>query len=175
MKNVVPATSFDWDGFLEETQKNLENMITSDMLVIKQVDRQVEYFSSGWKNLDLLRELRGGDTRLFVHFAVDNLDNAVVLADGTTKLYVDPAVVSTEDEDVYDDAVEEAREHIYCSETESVGYIFERQGDDLTISTGWYVEGSSDGPPAIEVLANNEELDFYGYAMERYINQFMLV
>lgn len=174
MKTVIPVSSFDWDGFLEETLKNLENMVAAKFMVVKQVDKHVEYFENGWRDLDLLEDLRGENVRLFVQFAVDNLDNAVVLADGTTKLYVDPNVVSPEDEDAFEKALDEARQHMYCSETESVGFVFEREGDELTISTGWYVGESANGPPSIDVLVNHEELDFYGYAMERYIDQFML-
>jgi hypothetical protein len=118
--------------------------------------------------------LHSKNTRLFVPFAVDNLDNAVVLADGTTKLYVDPGIVSPEDEDAYEEALDEARKHIFCSETETVGYVFERRGDELTITAGWFISGSDNCPSSIDILAENEELDFYGFAMERYIDQFLL-
>ena len=174
MKLVMPVAAFDWDGFLEETLKNLEHLIPEENLVIKQVDKHVEYYSKRREGAELLEEMRAKNTCLFVHFAVDNLDNAVILADGSTKLYVDPNVVSPEDEDAYETALESAREHLYCSETETVGFIFERHGDQLTITTGWYSGGAGSSPPAIDRLVNNEELDFYGYAMERYIEQFIL-
>jgi hypothetical protein len=94
MNKTVAVTSFDWDGFLEETAKNLENLIDDARLVVKLVDGQVIFFEDGWKSADLLEELSAAETRLFVPFAVDNLDNAVILADGTTQLYVDPTLVS---------------------------------------------------------------------------------
>ncbi len=174
MKNAMPVSSFDWDGFLEETLKNLANMVTLEHLVIKQVDKQVKYYAQGWKNLDLVNELHTSQTRLFVPFAVDNLDNAVVLADGTTKLYVDPGLVNAEDEDAFEEALEEARRNRFRSDIESVGFIFERHGDELIITAGWYVSESDHAPASIDILTENEELDFYGYAMERYIDQFIL-
>lgn len=174
MKNILPVASFDWDGFLEETLKNLGSLVTLEQLVIKQVDKKVIYYSQGWKNLDLVNELHTTRTRLFVPFAIDNLDNAVVLADGTTKLYIDPAVVSTEDEDTYESAIDEARHHRFNSDLESVGFIFERHGDELVITAGWYIAASERAPASLDVLAENEELDFYGFAMERYIDQFIL-
>jgi hypothetical protein len=44
-----------------------------------------------------------------------------MLADWTTKRYIDSTVVSLDDEYFNGDAFEEAREHMHCSETESTG------------------------------------------------------
>ena len=174
MNKSVAVTSFDWDGFLEETAKNLENLIDDARLVVKLVDGQVIFFEDGWKSADLLEELVAAETRLFVPFAIDNLDNAVILADGTTQLYVDPTLVSPEDEDDYEHAIEQAREFFVGDKSESVGYLFSLEGEDLTITAAWFRDASDDGPASIDLLDNNEELDLYGFAMERYIDQFEL-
>jgi len=134
----------------------------------------VIFFEDGWKSADLVEELAAAETRLFVPFAVDNLDTAVVLADGTTKLYVDPTLVSPEDEDDYEQAIEQARELFIEEKSETVGFLFSLDGEDLVITAGWFRDASDDGPATIDALVNNEELDFYGYAMERYIDQFEL-
>lgn len=174
MKKVVLISAFDWDGFLEETLKNLENMVPEEDLAIRLVDDQIEYFWDNWKDLDLLEAMRGGKFRLFVHFAVDNLDDAVVLADGTIRLYDDLDVVNPEDEDEYDAAQDIARQGIWRKETESVGFIFERHGNELIITSGWYTGSDGSRPPVIDELINSEELDFFGYAMDRYVNQYIL-
>ncbi len=57
MNKSVAVTSFDWDGFLEETAKNLENLIDDARLVVKLVDGQVIFFEDGWKSADLLEKL----------------------------------------------------------------------------------------------------------------------
>lgn len=174
MNKSVPVTSFDWDGFLEETAKNLEHLIDDDRLVIKLVDGQVIFFEDGWKTADLQEELAAPEIRLFVPFAVDNLDNAVILADGTTQLYVDPTLVSPEDEEDYERAIEQAREFLIDEKSEAVGYLFTLAGEDLSITAAWFRDASDDGPASIDLLDNNEELDLYGFAMERYIDQFEL-
>ena len=174
MNKTVAVTSFDWDGFLEETAKNLENLIDDARLVVKLVDGQVIFFEDGWKSADLLEELVAAETRLFVPFAIDNLDNAVILADGTTQLYVDPTLVSPEDEDDYEHAIEQAREFFVDDKSESVGYLISLDGEDLAITAAWFRDASDDGPASIDLLDNNEELDLYGFAMERYIDQFEL-
>ncbi|MDD2458953.1 MAG: hypothetical protein PHQ83_10655 [Eubacteriales bacterium] len=174
MNKTVAVTSFDWDGFLEETSKNLENLVDDNRLVLKVIDGQVIFYEDGWKSADLLEELAADEIRLFVPFAVDNLDTAVVLADGTTKLYVDPTLVSPEDEDDYEQAIEQAREFLVDEKSESVGFLFALAGEDLVITAGWFRDASDDGPASIDSFANNEELDLYGFAMERYIDQFEL-
>ncbi len=174
MNRSLPLEYFDWDSFLDETLKNLQTIATDDLLVAKQVDEAVSFYKSGWLNKDLAEELATPDTRLFVSFAIDNLDNAVVLADGTTMIYSDPNDMSLDDEAELEDAQDHAEKDMIHTPSEAVGYLFKRRGEQLLITTGWLVRQSDNCPAMIKDLANHEELDLYGYAMERYIEQFIL-
>jgi hypothetical protein len=174
MNKSVPLASFDWDGFLEETFKNLQGLVPVDHLVIRVIEDQVSLSRDDFRSISLEEELSDAGTRLFVPFAVDNLDNAVVLADGTVQLYVDPTVVSPEDEEDVAEAISEVRQTLRAERTETVGYLFSLQDDLLQIVAAWFRDASEDGPAMVEVLVNNEELDLYGFAMERYIEQFEL-
>lgn len=175
MKRTIKISNFSWLEFLETTAENLEGSINDDYIVTKDIDGIVDYFEDkNWRETDLLGEMNNQDLKLYVHFAADNLDDGVICADGVFRPYVDPDKVDPNDEEAYEDACEEAREHMHVGETGSIGFLVSRQGDDLIFQVAENFGGACGMAPCNTVLEDEEEHVFYGNALDEYLNRFSL-
>ncbi len=175
MLKTVPINNFFWDEFLSVSMKNLDEIVTEDSLVVKMVNDCIEYYDEvSWREIDLLQELSDKNTRLFVHFGVDNLDDAIVCADGLTRFYVDLDRIDPDDEDAYAIALNQAMDHTYTGDASSIGFVISRHQDQLTFQIGVFFAGACTAPPpGIDILANHEENEFYMDVFERFIERFI--
>lgn len=176
MLKTVPINDFAWHEFLTESQRNLDEVVSDDDLVVKLIGDDPDYFTeTSWRDVDLLQELVDDNTRLFVHFGVDNLDDGIVCADGVTRFYVDPDSIDPEDEDAYALALCEAMDHTYTGDASAIGYVVSRHRDHLTFQVGAFFAGACTAPPpGVEILEGGEECIFYKDVLERFFDRFIL-
>lgn len=174
MEKIVPISAFHWQQFLVSTAEGLAESVTDEYVVLGERDERVEYFEDHhWRNMPLLDYLADPASRLIVHFAVDNLEDGLVCADGALRPYVDPAIAARADEEAYEAALDAVRQYLHTGEETAIGYRIRRLGDDLAFEAVEMFGGSCGMAPCNEALDEGAQQKFFKTALEDYLDRFV--
>ncbi len=174
MEKNVPISTFNWQQFLVSTADGLTDAVTDEYVVIGEREDRVEYFEDQhWRSLPLLDYLADPARRLIVHFAVDNLEDGLVCADGVVRPYVDPAIADRADEDAYEAALDAVRQYLHTGEETAIGYRIRRDGEDLFFEAVEVFCGSCGMEPCNEALDDGAEQLFFKTALAEYLARFV--
>lgn len=174
MEKSVNLSSFDWPRFLETTARNLADAVSEEYVVLIERGNSGDCFETiQWRDRSLADLLLDQQISLIVHFAVDNLEDGLICGDGVFRPYVDLSCLSADDEVADESVVDTVRLRLCTGEETALGYRITRAGEALNFQFVAIFCGTCELAPCSEPIDLDAERDFFGAALEAYIERFV--
>lgn len=154
MKEIrVEFEKFDFEGFVSETLKGVEEIVDTDYAILKvhEVGKSPIEPELNEKR-DYLKELKESNF-LFFTFSDVNIGNIILCADGNE--------YELDDEDDSD---------LCMGDNDSLGFLIQYKNGQLIINSANHSIGSCTMPPSIDII---EDCSVFDEGMEKFIKKFI--